>query len=236
MVRLIYNIISVLALASLLFSCSKDKEETEAYGTLRFGDIEVTRAATDNYTVKIYAADGKSAGEWLYAEMPSTVVLPVGDYRICVASGEIADAAWEAPVYSAEKEFTIYQNRTTALGTLTCTLANVKLSVSYDPELLKVMGDDCSVTAAVGRGSLVFAKDEVRAGYFKVPAEGGAIDLKFAGTVAGAYETLSSSIENVSAGQWRKVNISIEFSVSGDGKVVMTISRWVTDPEIEIGE
>lgn len=234
--RCIYNIVSVLTFAAAVMSCSKE-QESEAYGTLQFGDIEVTRAAqVEDYSIKIYAADGKLAGEWIYAQRPESVVLPVGDYRICVASGEVADAEWEAPVYGTEKEFPIAHNQTTVLGTLTCTLANVKLSVSYDPKSLEAMGDDCTVTATMGRGTLVFGRDETRAGYFRAAADGGTFDLTFAGTVGGSYETVSYSIENVRAGQWRQVNISVNFSVESDGKVVMTIDKWVTDPEIEAGE
>lgn len=237
MKQLTTKIIVLLALAAAAMACSKSGGEEEAYGTLRFGEIEVTRAAeTDNYAVTIYAADGQTVEEWLYGELPAEVTLKVGEYRIGIVSGEMPDAEWESPVYSVEKEFSIEENRTTELGTLTMKLANLKVSVTYAPELAAALGEDCSVTVRMGGSSLEFVGQEERAGYFKVPESGNSLQVEFAGTVDGVEETLSATIDNVKAGEWRKINISMSFVVEEDGRTGVTIGEWVSDPEVVPGE
>lgn len=92
------------------------------------------------------------------------IELQVGTYTIKASSVGFdgSEAAWEAPYYAASQEVTIAKNKTASVK-MTCTLANVKVTVHYEKDLLDAFQ---SVAATVN--DKPFPSTETRSCYFPV--------------------------------------------------------------------
>ena len=150
----------------------------------------VTRAvSTDDFIIRIFkiASNGEDTqvNEWAYKDMPDVVTLSTGRYRLEAHSHDPLPMEWEHPYYYVDAEFDIQENTVTDLGELICTLHSVKVTVEYDAELQKYMGDDVTVNVKVGSGSADFTKDEARAVYFYTTDFPSVLVSEFVGTVAG---------------------------------------------------
>ena len=170
--KIIYIILSAFML--MLFSCQSDEKELSNVGYLSLSvgqDISTdTKAApVDGYTgkqigVQIVNSKNvtvKETNNW--EEWKTTPIeLPVGNYTIKASSVGFdgSEAAWSAPYYAASQEVTIAQGKTESVK-MTCTLANVKVTVKYEDELLKAFK---SVAATVNE--MAFSNTETRSCYF----------------------------------------------------------------------
>lgn len=171
----------------------------------------VSRAVdTGDFTVQIYPAQGTDTLEWKYSEMPEIVTLSVGDYNLAVFSHRVQPAEWERPYYYADKAFAIEENKVTQIDTVVCTLQNIKVTVTYSEDLKSFMGDDCKVTVDIGSGSLDFSQTEERAGYFRSDRESNLLIATFTGTIDGYEEVNRIQVDNVKAGDWRKIHYDIK--------------------------
>lgn len=225
--RLTACIIAALATVSCIkndFSFSASKSEGELdLASIRMDfeqalEITTSRASeinTDNFTIEIYDTENVLRGSWIYSQLPERITLPVGSYTLKVASCEAADAAWDAPCYGTEKTFIIEKDRITALGTLTCSLLNIMVSVSYDEKLFSMLSDDSKVVITIGKGELTFAKGETHIGYFKAEAEN-TLTAEFSGKIDGEYYAETKVIDNVKAGQHQKLKYSVKENPTPD--------------------
>lgn len=174
----------------------------------------VSRAVdTGDFTVQIFRTDNGSEtleNNWKYSETPEKVTLNVGNYNLKVFSHEVQPAEWEKPYYYADKTFSIEENRVTQIDTLVCTLQNIKVSVSYFEDLKTLMGEDCKVTVEIGKGTLDFDKEESRAGYYRSDSESNLLIATFSGTIDGYEEVNRIQVDNVKAGEWRKIHYDIK--------------------------
>ncbi len=175
----------------------------------------VTRAvSTDDFIIRIFkiASNGEDTqvNEWAYKDMPDVVTLSTGRYRLEAHSHDPLPMEWEHPYYYVDAEFDIQENTVTDLGELICTLHSVKVTVEYDAELQKYMGDDVTVNVKVGSGSADFTKDEARAVYFYTTDFPSVLVSEFVGTVAGEPIVLRQSFTDVEAGQHRKIIYSLK--------------------------
>ena len=166
----------------------------------------VSRAVdTGDFTVQIFRTDNGSEtleNNWKYSETPEIVTLNVGNYNLKVFSHEVQPAEWEKPYYYADKTFSIEENRVTQIDTLVCTLQNIKVSVSYS--------EDCKLTVEIGKGTLDFDKEESRAGYYRSDSESNLLIATFSGTIDGYEEVNRIQVDNVKAGEWRKIHYDIK--------------------------
>ena len=174
----------------------------------------VSRAVdTGDFTVQIFRADNGSETlekDWKYSETPEIVTLNVGNYNLKVFSHEVRPSEWEKPYYYADKTFSIEESRVTQIDTLVCTLQNIKVTVSYSEDLKTLMGEDCKVSVTVGEGALDFMKKESRAGYFRSDEESNLLIATFSGTIDGYEEVNRIQVDNVKAGEWRKIHYDIK--------------------------
>ena len=174
----------------------------------------VSRAVdTGGFTVQIFRSDNGSETlekNWKYSETPEIDTLNVGNYNLKVFSHEVQPSEWEKPYYYADKTFSIEENRVTQIDTLVCTLQNIKVSVSYSEDLKTLMGEDCKVSVTVGKGALDFMKEESRAGYFRADEESNLLIATFSGTIDGYEEVNRIQVDNVKAGEWRKIHYDIK--------------------------
>lgn len=167
--------LSILVLSALLFSCQSDEQELNNVGylTLSVGqDISTdTKAPVGGYTGKQIGVQIVNSKNVVVKETDNwedwkttPIELQVGTYTIKASSVGFdgSEAAWEAPYYAASQEVTIAKNKTASVK-MTCTLANVKVTVHYEKDLLDAFQ---SVAATVN--DKPFPSTETRSCYFPV--------------------------------------------------------------------
>lgn len=243
--------VCALALSIGLVSCERDKigygDKENATGTLSFMQFDVetsteidiiSRAATSatyNYVIRIFDANGDQVGDdYIYGQMPESIVLNTGTYSMSVQSqSNIPAAEFEAPVYGATvNNIVIEEDQTTNVGVITCKLINIKVSVAYNEAMQAVMGDDCQAIVEIGNGALTFAKGESQCGYFAAPEVSNAMTVKFSGTVDGNYATMTRAFTDVKAGQWRKINFIMTVNEEGDATFDVVVEDWCDEKEL----
>ena len=177
----IYHII--LVVASILFcACQADENLVgEETGYLRLSVNEDkgtnTRKVPDNYepeqiAVQIVDAENKVIEETEDAELwkGKAIELPVGTYTIkaCSNGFDGKDAGFEIPYYTGNKEIKITKGAELK-ETVTCTLANVKVSAIYAQDLVdKVQSIALQVYDEDKAYSLNFSQTDKKAAYFPV--------------------------------------------------------------------
>lgn len=167
--------ISIFIISIFLFSCQSDEQELSNVGylTLSVGqDISTdTKAPIDGYTGKQIGVQIVNSKNEVVKETDNwedwkttPIELQVGTYTIKASSVGFdgSEAAWEAPYYAASQEVTIAKNKTASVK-MTCTLANVKVTVHYEKDLLDAFQ---SVAATVN--DKPFPSTETRSCYFPV--------------------------------------------------------------------
>ena len=173
----------------------------------------VSRFSVDlsDYIVTIYTATNAVAGEWKYSEMPEVVPLAVGDYKVTVKSHNVEKAAWEKPYFLGTKAFSIQESKITDIGVIKCVLSNIKVSIRYDASLVPYLGDDVKVVVVANdQGSLIYTKDETRAGYFEAIEGSSTIVTTLTGTVNGYSENVVNTYTDAQAGQHRIITFKLK--------------------------
>ena len=249
----LFKFISILALAMSigLAGCERDKigydGKDGAKGTLsfmKFGietstNIEIVSRAgeldVNNYVVRIFDANGDQVGsDYIYGQMPESIVLYTGTYSMKIQSqAQIPAAEFEAPVYGATvNNIVIEEDKTTDLGMITCKLINIKVSVGYNDLMQTILGDDAKVEVVIGGGSLNFPKGETKCGFFAAPEVSNAMTIKFSGTVDGSYSTMTRAFTDVKAGQWRKITIIYIENEEGNAHFDINVEDWCDEREL----
>ena len=213
---------------AMVFGSQTENPTTNGQGQLNLSSLKIgvnaaesevqTRGGVDvtNFIVKLYDENKVTLlKEWKYSEMPEVFALNVGTYEIDVLSHEVNEAEWEKPYYYATQKFDISADTFTDLGTITCRLNNVKVTIEYDDELKAVMGNDINVAVSLNQNTkLDFNQTETRAGYFKTQnAENNVLYTSFKGTIAGEMYEVNNSFSGVKAGEYRRVVYSLKSSI-----------------------
>ncbi len=206
-------------------------------------DASATRAATpqvDDFIVEVVNARGESVASKSYAEWKAAErnELPVGSYTLKVRSQEqFPDVEWEAPVYAASKDFVIEREQTTTLDDITCTLANIKVTMLFSADLADMLSDDTKAVISLGDKSMEFGKKETRAAYYLPEKELNTLEFQLTGSFADTGKPvppLNKSIPNVKAGQWRKITLVIEWADKGDVVFDIEVDNFVLDETVEV--
>ena len=92
------------------------------------------------------------------------------------------------------------------------------ISVEYDEELRKLMGEDVVTTVKIGDNSLDIPSSETRKAYLIAPASTGSMDITLKGTIDGESVTEVKRVENVQAGQYNIIKYVL--SPVDDGIIV----------------
>ena len=185
------RIYTILLIASTLFFFACQQEENLAGGATGYLRLTVNEDMSTNsradvpegykpeqIAVQIVNAEGETVEEtedWILWQNKS-IELPVGTYTIKASSNgwDGQAAGFNIPYYTGSKEVTIAADKEVN-ETITCTLANVKVTVNFDKALLtKVRSVAATVdNDAVSNGasptySLSFESTESRSAYFPV--------------------------------------------------------------------
>lgn len=172
-----------------------------------------------NYIVELVstAADGAAVGTWTYADMPEIQVLPVGGYKVNVISHEAKDAAFDEPLYVGSETFSVVEAEVHNVGTVVCTLANIKVSVRYSDALAAIMDPSSSVTVEAANTSLQFMANEDRAGYFRHIEGASTLVATFNGLINGNTETLRKVLDDVKPGHHYILTYDVKTASVGGG-------------------
>lgn len=215
------KLFSLLALSLILAnSCKKEDPEPQPENgklILEIGmsiyvdeiDSRLKSAnAIEDFRVVIYNADGSEAMSFeTLALMPDTITLAPGDYYVEAHSDNNLPAAFENPYYYGVSDvFSISSNSHQSVQ-VTCSLANTIVSVVYSDNVVNNF-DDYSATVSTSLGSLTFAGDETRPGYFQTAPMDILVELSYLnpdGTQSN--KTLSGNIPDPLPNRHYQVNV-----------------------------
>lgn len=225
-----------LSLASMKMEVDL-KVDTVAYPQSRAG-VDVS-----NFLLTIKNSQGEQVEQYTYSEMPEIISLPVGTYTVVASSAEAATNGFDVPFYTGSTEqFTIKENELTEVSALTCRLANVMISVEYDEELRKLMGEDVVTNVKIGDNSLDIPSSETRKAYLIAPASAGSMDITLKGTIDGESVTEVKRVDNVQAGQYNiikyvlnSVDDGTNSNVGGNLNIAINIDSSMTSSDETVG-
>lgn len=216
----IVSIIIVLVMSMyILTSCDRENmdlgKESDAYGQVKLASMglsvnvnatPVSRAETidpSNYIVGIYNAEDETlVSEWKYSELPEIFQLKVGKYKVIAHAPNVGIAVFDEPYCEGSKSFEIQKDQVTNLETVNCTLNCIMVTIQYDENFKKLLGENVTITVATSeKHSLKFEKDDTRAGYFPAAASGNVIDAKFIGDLDDELNVpINKSFPNINIG------------------------------------
>lgn len=242
------RIYTILLIASTLFffACQQDDNLTGgATGYLRLTvneDMSTnSRAVPENYkpeqiAVQIVNAEGETVKETEDWELwgGKQIELPVGKYTIKASSNGFdgKDAGFDIPYYTGSKEVTITANGE-ANETIICKLANVKVTVNFDPALIAkvrsvaatVDNDEVPNDGTPAVYSLAFDTEETRSGYFPVTKLFASITVvnKDGDSHSMRKELTDAEGNPVKARDHFTLNIKESGQVTGDGGISVSV-------------
>ncbi len=216
----IVSIIIVLILSMhILTSCDRENmdfgKESNDYGQVNLASMglsvnvnatPVSRAETvdpSNYIVGIYNAEDETlVSEWKYSELPEIFQLKVGKYKVIAHAPNVDTALFDEPYCEGSKNFEIQKDQITNLEMVNCTLNCIMVTIQYDENFRKLLGDEANIKVTVNnKYSLNFEKDETRAGYFPAEASGNVIDANFIGELDDELDVpINKSFPNINIG------------------------------------
>lgn len=259
-----------LTLMAVLFTfsaCHSEKMETGATdvtGQLSLASMKMevdlkvdtvypqSRAGVDvsNFLLTIKNSQGEQVEQYTYSEMPEIISLPVGTYTVVASSAEAATNGFDVPFYTGSTEqFTIKENELTEVSALTCRLANVMISVEYDEELRKLMGEDVVTTVTIKENtqdmikeySLDIPSSETRKAYLIAPASVSPMDITLKGTIDGEFVTEVNRVDKVQAGQYNIIKYTLSpvddgnNSVGGNLNIAINVDSSMTSSDETVG-
>lgn len=212
-----------------------------------------SRAGVDvsNFLLTIKNSQGEQVEQYTYSEMPEIISLPVGTYTVVASSAETATNGFDVPFYTGSTEqFTIKENELTEVSALTCRLANVMISVEYDEELRKLMGEDVVTTVTIKENtqdmikeySLDIPSSETRKAYLIAPASVSPMDITLKGTIDGEFVTEVNRVDEVQAGQYNIIKYTLSpvdngtnSNVGGNVNIAINIDSSMTSSDETVG-
>lgn len=245
------NIIIAIASAAMVLvaSCQKTPFKAEkGNGFLSFGEFTLgldesvetkATAASGNYTITIFDAEGMEVMQKSYSEIKNNdnkISIPAGSYTLVARSSseDVPVAAFEQPVYGVSKDFTIAAGMETKIGELVCTLVQCKVTVSYSDEFLANVTGAGSTKVEVTTGSpLVYELNadksyDQSAGYFAVN-EGCTMTVVFKGSIEGKTKSMTKVFSNIAAKQWRQIKFIQKVNEQGEATFDIVIQDLISD-------
>ena len=221
--------IGYLSLKGMQASVMEDTENVESSTRAEGVDI-------NNFDVVITNKAGEAVASFKYGERPEEAIeLEQGVYNIAMSSAAMTQAAWEAPVYSAQKEVVITRKQTTTVSDIVCKLANIKVSVAYSADIKDQLDPEYTkMTVELGSSSLEYAFTEERAGFFEPVAQENTLKLTFNCRYVGETKdiTMTNEIKGVKAAQWRKINVVVQHAADGTATIGIACDTWTYDEEV----
>ena len=224
--------IGYLSVVGLQADILEDTENFDSASASRAEGIDI-----NNFDVVITNDAGQAVSSFKYGARPSEPIALVGGvYKINMSSAAMVGAAWESPVYAAEKEFVITRKQTTTVNDIVCKLANIKVTVAYSADIKEQLNPEYTkMTVELANSGLEYAFAETRAGYFAPVAAENTLKLTFNCRYKGDETkdiTMTNEIKGVKAAQWRKINVVIQHAADGTATIGIVCDTWTYDEEV----
>lgn len=191
----IKNMKKLLFIAACIFlisACSK-KEAYDPYGPQGDkGSVTLSLSQSGTFTIPVRSqspqtkADGTvdvsdfyvkiKQGETViksyekYSEAPTAIEVEPGTYTIEAGTSANKDAAFDQPIYSGSKDFTVEAGKIASVN-LVCALSNMKVTISCSEAFNREIRDDYVFVVTNQKGFLEYTKSIIDAGtsgYFSV--------------------------------------------------------------------
>lgn len=228
------NGVAATLITLLLFACSKrEANDEKPSGNLQLNvgvavasfDVynQLKAADLDEFVVNIYSdANELIASFPRAADMPGNIPLQEGVYYAEAYSDNNLPAEFDNDhYYGVSENFVIVASQTSSTS-ITCTLANIMVTVIYSNNVISGF-DDYSTRVSNAGGSLEFTANETRAGYFNSgPLDIVATLLYTDGAGDPQTTVLSGVIDNAEPGM--HYEILIDASVAGGEAVIELIA------------
>lgn len=179
------NKTTFLTLFAILFfslsGCERDDEQTVNYGRLNIklaanASVEntITRVATEDeslpnvndFAIAVLQNNNVQLSWNKYAEYTEGTKIPNGSYTLKATYGNIEDQGFDVPYYQGTENFSIKKGESTDVS-VTCYLANVKITTEYTDIFKKYFTDYTVNIRPEGSSDISFSKTETRAAYVK---------------------------------------------------------------------
>lgn len=160
--------------------------------------------------------------------------LPVARYRIAAKCGAETDAAWNSPFYYGETEVMLSAEKTVAAD-ITCTLANVKVTVNFSQDIVDNFSEyTLNVVNVDGKG-LTFSNLDGTLGNeaFFAPTSALTWTLRLVNNNGVVYEELTDTYNDVKARQHYNLSFSLaeEPEEIGAGMLTLLLDNSLTVKE-----
>lgn len=225
----------------VMISCQQEEIGNGKTGYLQFSvekntnTILVPTTRADELPIALQVVDEKGmivkeTDDWHnWASEP--LELSLGSYTIKAFSKDIdaSVAGFDEPYYFGETEVTVVPKVNQSVN-IECTLANVKVTVNYSADVKKYFSKlNCTVSSA--SGSLTFAKDEKRSGYFAVNDL--SISLALTNTDGRSFVFESEPVTGVKERQHYRINYTMK-SNGAIGGVSITLDPSTKEYNVNI--
>lgn len=218
------RLLSIITAASVLmtaYSCAEVSPDSDATGFLSVNVeennpdityVKSTEAENRTIALKIYDNVGDLVKEAEDYTSLGKIELRTGFYHAVASSGENpTGAAFDAPFYSGESDFTIRRGQTESLD-IVCRLANIRVTVALAPEITEKFSKYVFVVKGNDGSSLEYNQDLdnfAREGYFPGTVTGLEWSLSLVSNTDIAYKTITGKYDNVKPCQHYKFNFTL---------------------------
>lgn len=189
-----------------------------------------------NYSVEISQDDRVVSSYEKYSYVPASVELAAGTYQLKAFLGELSPAKFEAPYFAGVSRFLVEANQTTN-ASVTCSLANTKVSVAYSEDFKEAYPDySLAMTTAHTSEALVFRKEEARSAYFRADTAGQRLDMTLSLT---SLENKKSEFKPSAITIKPREEVKLLFKADGEAvsgvKLEITIDGSTIDTTLNVG-
>lgn len=255
------NSVGYLSFESAQLSVDADMEgfldEEEATSTIDTRSDSSSVVELDDYIVQLTKeSDGSIVEEWSYSAIKSLVdplEYDAGYYVIkAFSERSIPASQWNHEIYtSTSSKLTVGDNNVTTVPAIVCTLATIKAQVSVSADMKELFDVDdpdmpLTVTLSLGEESVDFSvdiMDNEDAIYFAPQSDNTTLNVTLTGMFNSADVgeepayvplTWTNEINNVAAGQWRKISIKVDNYHEGQIQIGCTVEGWTTDATLGV--
>ncbi len=184
---------AVLVLATAFTACHDELGNLEGQGTVYLttkinSDVKVQSRGdvteyADNCLIYISNKKGLVRRFKGISEVPADGIQLVSDHYIAEGwAGDSVSASFDQKWFKGRTEFDVTNGGTTKVD-LACSIANVLASVNYAQQVGEIL-TDYKMTVGHSKGTLDFAAEETRAGYFMMPSSDKDLKWTFTGKLA----------------------------------------------------
>ncbi|MCD8182729.1 MAG: DUF4493 domain-containing protein [Bacteroides sp.] len=197
-----------------------------------------TSYPTNEYQIKLFKENGTAAiQEWTYETLPELISLEQGKYHVKVTSHNLLPVDTKPYFEGTSELITVEPGAITEIATIKCTMACIKVEISFDALFTQYMEPGASIIIKVGDASYTYdnlgteaSRDNIIPVYFApTGGESTFITATFKGVIDG-YPEESEKVYSSNAGSYVNINYTLRDVANNNPEDFGTITtRLVID-------